>query len=98
MKKKEPKLSFSNEKEEEKSILALKTLSKMEGWSIITSFLMEKVKYYRDYLDSGEIKDMAEYHRIIDKKTITEQFINLPEILSEFKQINSEKIQFDPYS
>lgn len=61
------------------------------GWKRISKWLSEKVEFYQEQLNSGDdIKTMEDVRVVRLKRNISEQLINIPEILIDIVSSNSE--------
>lgn len=95
---KDPKLDIKDDKDAKRLAEDLDNMRRTAGWKRITEFLIKKIEYLEWQLANAEVTDLTEIYRIRDKRNITEQFVNLPEILIEFsKKAEGQDIDLDPY-
>lgn len=98
-KKQDPILKFDNEDEIKKAAQEFQSLIRQAGWSRLHDFFHEKLKYFDWYLREGDIKSLEDLRIIRARRDLTENFLNLPELILEIlKKSNGEGVSFDPYS
>jgi len=91
-------MTFKNKEEALLVREHLLELSKTLGWKHIHDYFIRKLEYFDQMLREGEINDIHELKRIRDRRNITEQFMNLPDILASFVEASGGvDIEFDPY-
>ena len=92
-----PNITFKDKNEQMTVAQQLLELRTHAGWMQLQKYLNEKIKYFDYLLQQGEIKTLAELSLIRYRRNLTEQFVNLPEILTAFIEANNREIKFDPY-
>lgn len=92
-----PDITFKDKNEQMTVAQQLSELKNHAGWKQLQVYLTEKIKYFDYLLQNGEIKTLGELSLIRYRRNLTEQFVNLPEILTAFIEANNKEIKFDPY-
>jgi len=95
----DPKLTFNDSEEIQLMANQLTEMANTLGWKKIKEYFTEKLKYFDFQLREGDIQSLEDLRVIRARRDLTEQFINLPEILPEMARMNGgREIKFDPYS
>lgn len=104
--KKEPQLKFKNQEDKTLAMEQFSGLKHHPAWQRITDYYKRKIEYI-DQVLRGEIQKDDGTPLIIDindlklwqaKRNMAIQFMNLPDILSEFMEASQGmNINLDPY-
>src|SRR3990172_4481454 len=96
---KDPKIQFESENDAQRAEGEMTQLVQMPGWQRLRNFMEQKIRYFEYLLKEGDIKNLDELKLIRFRRDLSEQFMNLPEIISEvIKMQGGKDIVFDPYS
>lgn len=96
---KDPKVTFETKDEALLAAQQFEELKKHMAWGRIYKFMVEKLKYFDWLLKEGKISSLDELERIRDRIRLTEQFMNLPDIIVEIiKRNDGQEMKFDPYA